>query len=53
MDWLGDTESLIAKGCFTDLSGYLDGSGMFKREDFISQALDIYSDEGQLMAIPK
>lgn len=53
VDWLGDTESLIAKGCFTDLSGYLDGSGMFKREDFISQALDIYSDEGQLMAIPK
>ncbi|HBA47528.1 MAG TPA: hypothetical protein DCZ91_06970 [Lachnospiraceae bacterium] len=53
IDWLDGTGDLLAKGCFADLSGYLDGSGAYRKEDFISQALDIYSYEGQLMAIPK
>ena len=48
-----DTESLYSAGCFADLSPYLENSAQLGREDFFSQALDVYTWQGQLMAIPE
>lgn len=53
MDFLGDTESLYSAGCFEDLSAYLENSAEIGREDFLSQALEVYTWEGQLMGIPE
>lgn len=53
LDFLGDTESLYSAGCFADLSPYLENSAQIGREDFLSQALDVYTWQGQLMSIPE
>lgn len=48
-----DPEPLYASGCFVDLSAYLGEGRQYKKEDFVSPALDIYTWQGQLMGIPK
>ena len=53
LDYFNETESLFSKGYFIDLREYLDGTRKYKREDFVGQALDVYSYGDQLMAIPK
>ena len=50
---LDGLETLFAAGCFADLSDYLDNSGQFGKEDFIEQALDVYTYQDQLFAVPK
>ena len=53
LDNFTDSEALFAGGCFTDLSSYLENSRLYGREDFIPQALEACTWQGQLMAIPK
>ncbi len=50
---LDELEPLFAAGCFTDLSDYLESSRQYKREDFIEQAMDVFTYQDQLFAIPK
>ena len=50
---LTELESLYESGCFADLSAYLGEGRTYKREDFIPQALGIYSWQDQVMGIPK
>jgi ABC-type glycerol-3-phosphate transport system substrate-binding protein len=52
LDNFTDSEALFAGGCFTDLSSYLENSQLYGREDFIAQALEACTWQGQLMAIP-
>lgn len=53
LDYLDDTEALLAGGFLADLSARLDNGGQYKKEDFIPQALDAYTYQDKLMAIPK
>lgn len=53
LDYLDEPEKLFQGGYFTDLSPYLEESGQYGREDFVEQALEIYTWQEQLMAIPK
>ncbi len=52
LDEFDDPEELFPSGCFEDLTPWLDGSRQYKKEDFISQALEIYTYDGALMAVP-
>ena len=52
LDEFDDPEELFPSGCFEDLTPWLDGSLQYKREDFIPQALEIYTYDGALMAVP-
>lgn len=53
LDDYGEAEALFSGGYFADLSDYLNGSRQYQKEDFFSQALDAYTWQGQLLAIPK
>lgn len=56
LDYIGyfeDSEELLAGGYFEDLSPYLENSRQYGREDFIAGALNIFTYEEQLLAIPK
>ncbi|HBA47064.1 MAG TPA: hypothetical protein DCZ91_04550 [Lachnospiraceae bacterium] len=53
LDGLDEPEALFAGGFFTDLSDYLENSAQYSKEDFVAQALEAYTCEGQLMAIPQ
>ena len=48
-----EPEPLFKSGCFADLSAYLEEGRTYRKEDFIPQALDIYTWQDQLMGIPK
>lgn len=52
LDEFDDPEELFPSGCFEDLTPWLDGSLQYKKEDFIPQALEIYTYDGALMAVP-
>lgn len=52
LDEFDAPEELFPSGCFEDLLPWLDGSSQYKKEDFIAQALDIYTYDGKLMAVP-
>lgn len=53
LDYLDGTEALFAGGFLADLSARLDNGGQYQKEDFIPQALDAYTYQDKLMAIPK